>query len=136
MKRAILLTTILIMMPVTVFSHPGKTDFRGGHKCLKGCEAWGLFYKEYHLHDKDGNAIRIKKVRKQQQKISHAEIASAAAGTVVQVNQPVTEPVATYTPVQELPEGHNCTSNALLYLVLLLLVLLLLVRMNRKREKR
>jgi hypothetical protein len=40
-------------------AHPGKTDYRNGHKCLKNCWKWNLEFREYHLHDKDWNPIRI-----------------------------------------------------------------------------
>ena len=42
-----------------MLAHPGKTDYQDGHKCLKNCEEWDLYYDEYHLHDKDRNAIRM-----------------------------------------------------------------------------
>src|SRR5574340_1375916 len=43
------------------YSHPGKTNYQGGHRCLKKCEEWNLYYAEYHLHDKDGKPIRVAK---------------------------------------------------------------------------
>jgi hypothetical protein len=58
MKRLIIIAALCII-PVSSYSHPGKTDWRGGHKCIKGCEEWGLFYAEDHLHDKDGKPVRI-----------------------------------------------------------------------------
>jgi len=134
MKRAILLAIILILIPMSGFGHPGKTDFRGGHQCLKGCEAWGLFYKEYHLHDKDGNAIRVKRGRKQLSTGSTEGIASTIITTIVQTSQPVSESVATVSFIQDLREERTCSSEPLLYLLLLLLLLLLVLRMTRRKK--
>ena len=58
MKSGICLATILIFS-ASALAHPGKTDGRGGHKCWKNCDGWELAFSEYHLHDKDGNPIRL-----------------------------------------------------------------------------
>jgi hypothetical protein len=50
---------LLILVASAAFAHPGKTDYQDGHKCLKNCEEWDMGYEEYHLHDKDRNAIRM-----------------------------------------------------------------------------
>jgi hypothetical protein len=49
---------LLILIASAASGHPGKTDYQDGHKCLKNCEDWDMHYGEYHLHDKDRNAIR------------------------------------------------------------------------------
>lgn len=62
---------LLLGIPLVAAAHPGKTDYRGGHRCMKGCEAWELWYREYHLHDKDWRPIRLstsKPVRKKKDK--------------------------------------------------------------------
>ena len=56
---------VILICPATVFSDTGKTDGCGGHKYLKRCEEGNLYYKEYHLHDKDGKPIRIARKTKQ-----------------------------------------------------------------------
>lgn len=50
----------LILAATAAFAHPGKTDYQDGHKCLKNCEDWEMNYDEYHLHDKDRNALSMK----------------------------------------------------------------------------
>lgn len=56
---ALISSSLLILVPSFVVGHPGKTDYQDGHKCLKNCEDWEMNYDEYHLHDKDGNALRM-----------------------------------------------------------------------------
>ena len=46
-------------MSFSAIAHPGKTDYRGGHKCWKNCGEWELSSGEYHLHDKDWKPIRF-----------------------------------------------------------------------------
>lgn len=58
MKRSLFII-LLLLFPALSSAHPGKTDYQDGHKCLKNCEEWDLYYAEYHLHDKDRNPIRI-----------------------------------------------------------------------------
>jgi hypothetical protein len=56
----IVLNLILIfMIPSFLLAHPGKTDYRGGHKCWKNCNQWDLARSEYHLHDRQGETIRV-----------------------------------------------------------------------------
>ena len=42
----VVLTSILFIMPVLAFAHPGKTDSRGGHKDNKNASGLGA----YHFH--------------------------------------------------------------------------------------
>jgi len=49
----------MFLLPFSASAHPGKTDYRGGHKCWKNCVQWELRRGEYHLHDKDWNPIRL-----------------------------------------------------------------------------
>lgn len=58
MKKIICLALILLISG-SALAHPGKTDRQGGHKCLKNCEEWELVFSEYHLHDKEGNPVRL-----------------------------------------------------------------------------
>jgi hypothetical protein len=60
MKKLLILILILLF-PLIAFSHPGRTDKRGGHRCWKNCGNWGLNYREYHLHDKNWKPIRLDK---------------------------------------------------------------------------
>jgi H+/gluconate symporter-like permease len=135
MKRLIVIV-VLCMIPAAVFSHPGKTDRYGGHKCLKGCEDWGLYYQEYHLHDKDGRPIRVSK--KVKETPAHSESRRAATATAVPI-PPVsfqTQTVTLNRYVTNVYEENVFLSNPFLYILLILLLLLLVLRMNRKREER
>lgn len=58
MKKAVIFF-IILLFPLCAYAHPGKTDYRGGHKCWKNCSEWELRYGEYHLHDKDWKPIRL-----------------------------------------------------------------------------
>ncbi len=48
----ILIFFILVIFPITIFAHPGKTDANGCHVCRTNCEKWGLSDGEYHCHNK------------------------------------------------------------------------------------
>ena len=137
MKKLILIVVLcMCVWPLTVAAHPGKTDKYGGHMCLKGCEEWKLFYKEYHLHDKDGRPIRVNKSRKGKAPAPvMSEPVSLPAETVVQAAQPATAVVTTHHYVTNVYEENIFSSNPLLYLLLVLLLFLLILRMNSKREE-
>ena len=59
MKTVLSLIIMFLLLPFSATAHPGKTDYRGGHKCWKNCGEWELRRGEYHLHDKDWNPIRF-----------------------------------------------------------------------------
>jgi hypothetical protein len=135
MKRLVLLA-VLCVIPVSSYSHPGKTDWRGGHKCVKDCEEWGLFYAEYHLHDKDWKPVRISRRAKGVPKQS--EFRSAATVTAVPEPAPVapkTETVTVYKYVTNVYEENALASNPLLGALLVLLLLLLILRRNRREPE-
>lgn len=135
MKRLVIIA-VLCIVPASSYSHPGKTDWRGGHKCIKGCEEWGLFYAEYHLHDKAGRPIRIN--RKVKEVPKQPELQSAATKTSAPEAPPIspkTETVTVYRSVTNIYEENILASNPLLWALLVLLLLLLILRMNRKREE-
>lgn len=128
MKRLIVIVTFC-MIPVLSYSHPGKTDWRGGHKCIKDCEEWGLFYAEYHLHDKNWKPIRIsrkvKDIPKQRELQSAATVTPAQEAAAV---APKTETVTVYRSVTNVHEENVLASNPLLWVLLVLLLLLLILR--------
>jgi hypothetical protein len=134
--KKLLIVLVILICPATVFSHPGKTDKYGGHKCLNGCEDWGLWYGEYHLHDKDGKPIRISKNKKGLKTFKPTELQSAATGTAVPTPAPApkTETVTVYRYVTNVYEEDIFSSNPLLWVLLVLLLLLLILRLNRKRS--
>lgn len=48
----------LLFIPSASLAHPGGTDGKNGHRCLKNCESYGLQQSEYHYHDGDGNIVK------------------------------------------------------------------------------
>ncbi len=113
-----------------VSAHPGKTDRRGGHRCLKECAEWDLYYGEYHLHDKDGKAIRVaQKKRNKPRKAPVVETVAVAPETTAPPKRDVSvQPVA----APAVPEGEPCVPSLVWALPALLLVWLL-VRLRRSR---
>jgi hypothetical protein len=137
MKSAIIIFFICIQ-PVMSYAHPGKTDRYGGHKCLRGCEEWGLFYQEYHLHDKDGRPIRIKAVRKSKESGigAIADPVSKPIETVAQVDNPKPEVVTTTRYITNVYEENLFLSNPYIIILLILLLLLLILQLTQKRKER
>lgn len=121
-------------------AHPGKTDLQDGHKCLKNCEEWELYYSEYHLHDKDRNPIRLdgKKVRQE-------SVAAPAQGLTPQL-QAIPEQEAEQTKITEqkivtvyeykmpVKEESVLQINDLLLLILAGILLLALTVLRKKRQ--
>jgi hypothetical protein len=130
MKSAVLLV-IAFLLPLLAEGHPGKTDRFGGHRCLKGCEEWELFYKEYHLHDKDWKPIRVGN-KKLGEKPDAPVLVEPGSG-LTEAAAPKT--ITTYRYVTTIREENVFLSNPLLYILLILLLLLLILRMNRKRDE-
>ncbi len=136
MKKLIILS-LLCVFPIFALAHPGKTDKYGGHKCIKGCEEWKLYYAEYHLHDKDGKPIRV--VRKQNKIRKTRALKSAPTETVLPVMaEPLqtTQTVTVYQYVTTVHEKEVFAFNPLLLVLLVLLLLLLILRLNRKRSEK
>lgn len=55
MKRKIkglIMIIIVILSPLYVEAHPGRTDSNGCHTCRTNCAKWGLSYGQYHCHGK------------------------------------------------------------------------------------
>ena len=138
MKHSAILLLFLCALPLSAFGHPGKTDRQGGHMCLKGCEDWGLFYEEYHLHDKDGRPIRLPRTKKAKQPELPliAEQESKATETIAQERAIAEEQkvsIAYVDRIVNVYEESEPPLHPLIYVLLILLVLLLVLRMNRKR---
>lgn len=136
MKRLIIIAALCII-PVSSYSHPGKTDWRGGHKCIKGCEEWGLFYAEYHLHDKDWKPIRLGRKKHAPETNEPVKIQTAATETVLPAPLVTsnTKTITVYRYVANVPEEDIFSYDPLLSVFLILLLLLLILRVNRRREK-
>lgn len=133
MKRLVLIIIIACLAPLTAFSHPGKTDRYGGHQCLKGCEDWGLFFKEYHLHDKDGKPVRVSRKKRVLPADGPRDeaIETAPAEKEPAAEQKI-ETVTRYVTVVR--EESVVTPDPLLFVVLALLLLLLILRTGRSRR--
>ena len=125
--QRILLILALVLIPAAAFGHPGKTDYYGGHHCLKGCAEWGLYTGEYHLHDKDGKPIRVKQRKKR--------VAAMKEGREAQTIPPVTRMIVTYSRAGTVLIEKPIPINPYLFALLVLLILLLIVRMNRRRDE-
>jgi competence protein ComEC len=132
MKRLMILA-LAVFLPLMAEGHPGKTDRHGGHKCIKGCEEWGLFYKEYHLHDKDGRPIRIS--RKNTKGVKNLAVPAPESVVTPTVAAAPVAPNADTAVVNHyvtnVYEENIISSNPLLWVLLFLLLLLLILRRNR-----
>ena len=133
LMRILFLVFLVFTLPVLAWSHPGKTDSVGGHKCYKGCEKWELLFEEYHLHDKYGKSIRVaKKVRKKQRSVAEAPVAPEHK-EIVEMPQPV-QAAAVTLPVRAAQPEESLSASPLMLILLALLLLLLLIR-HRARER-
>lgn len=61
-KLIILAFVLLLILPLSVFAHPGRTDAQGCHTCRTNCASWGLANGEYHCHNKP-TTIETKEAR-------------------------------------------------------------------------
>ena len=135
MKKLIVLASVFVLA-ATALAHPGKTDRFGGHKCLKDCEEWGLYYSEYHLHDKDGKPIRVSRKKTAIPRQEQNEKSSASATAPIVSDAPRTEQTVTeYRSVTVVQEANALSLNPLLLMLLVLLLLWLVLRVNRKKER-
>lgn len=51
MKKIICVGVLVILIfPLAVFAHPGRTDSSGCHYCRTNCSKWGLYNGQYHCH--------------------------------------------------------------------------------------
>jgi hypothetical protein len=56
--KLIIFSFVVLVLPLNVSAHPGRTDINGCHTCKTNCEQWGLGCGEYHCH-----AEKVKKAR-------------------------------------------------------------------------
>ena len=52
---SVALLYLLLIMPIKVDAHPGRTDANGCHYCRTNCTKWGLSIGEYHCHNGSGS---------------------------------------------------------------------------------
>ena len=120
---------LALLMGLPASAHPGKTDRQGGHKCHKDCAEWDLYYAEYHLHDKDGRAVKVARKKPVRQKSAVAPAEEKAVG-------PVGSPaVAAPSPLVAAAAADIASDIPSLSWILLLLFLLLFLAVRRRRRK-
>ena len=54
-KRLIMIM-IVVLSPLYVEAHPGRTDSNGCHTCRTNCAKWGLRYGQYHCHGRKNSS--------------------------------------------------------------------------------
>jgi hypothetical protein len=132
--KTLFLTLLIFFFPLFAWSHPGKTDSVGGHKCYKGCGKWELLFSEYHLHDKYGKPIRVaEKVKKKRRIAAKPPVAPVPQEEKVETPQPI-ETAAMTLPVRVVQQEKSLLPSPLMLLLLALLLLLLLIK-RRARDR-
>lgn len=124
---------VIVLLPLTAVAHPGKTDRQGGHRCLKDCAEWDLYYNEYHLHDKDGKPVKV--ARKKPVR-SRSEAAAVEEKPVIEerpADRPAEAALSQPVAVAAAPDIESGTLPLSWILLVLFLLLFLVVR--RKRRK-
>ncbi|HCY44199.1 MAG TPA: hypothetical protein DHU33_02095 [Firmicutes bacterium] len=48
--KELIMIMIVVLSPLYVEAHPGRTDSNGCHTCRTNCAKWGLRYGQYHCH--------------------------------------------------------------------------------------
>lgn len=94
-KLTILAFVLLLILPLSVFAHSGRTDANGCHTCRTNCEKWGLTYGEYHCHNKP-TTIETKEARTKSK-----ESANTQARNETLVSKPVPTETTQQTTVEE-----------------------------------
>ena len=156
MSKSLFIVMFVLLFPLCAYAHPGKTDYRGGHKCWKNCSEWELKYGEYHLHDKDWKPIRldekgvpIEAVQpypvsapespKQGLSAEHSEqpkMTSFTEDRIHEVTKTDKKVINEYNRIVTVYEEGILPLNVifLLLLVLALLIILICIRKKRKRD--
>ena len=131
MKNIIFLIAI-ILFSVSAYAHPGKTDYRGGHKCWKNCSEWKLRYGEYHLHDKDWRPIRLDK---KDNPIKQTQVIASTEQKNQEIKKPDIKTINEHNYNMTIYEESILPFNIILLLILALLLLIALIYIREKREK-
>ena len=58
-----ILFSLVIISPLPLYAHPGRTESSGCHTCKTNCTNWGLSYGEYHCHNSKGLTQPIEPVK-------------------------------------------------------------------------
>jgi len=154
MKKVVIFY-IILLFPLCAYAHPGKTDYRGGHKCWKNCSEWELRYGEYHLHDKDWKPIRLDKKGipigplqpdpmpapespKQGLSAEHSEQPKMTSFTGERIHvAPETDKkvITEYNRIVTVYEEGILPLNVIFLLILVLALLIILICIRKKRER-
>ena len=154
MKNIIFLIAI-ILFSVSAYAHPGKTDYRGGHKCRKNCSEWELRYGEYHLHDKNWKPIRLDKKgnpikpiqselmpdpKSPKQSLSseppeQTQVIAPTEEKIREVQKPDIKTINEHNYNMTIYEESILPFNIILLFILALLLLIALIFIRKKREK-
>lgn len=94
MKKISILSILIILFPIVVFAHPGRTDSSGCHTCRTNCAKWGLSTGEYHCHRAKASAPQPKEPIKSHYSESGGYTTPAPE---YKVPKKVTETIATST---------------------------------------
>lgn len=54
--KGLIIIMIVVLSPLYVEAHPGRTDSNGCHTCRTNCAKWGLSYGQYHCHGKTNSS--------------------------------------------------------------------------------
>lgn len=54
--KGLIMIMIVMLSPLYVEAHPGRTDSKGCHTCRTNCAKWGLRYGQYHCHGKTNSS--------------------------------------------------------------------------------
>ena len=63
MKRLILFSVILLLLPSFVLAHPGKTTSDGCHYCRSNCDKWDVPWNKRHCHNRGSEVLPISKIK-------------------------------------------------------------------------
>lgn len=133
--RLALFLMMLAGIPVLVDAHPGKTDRYGGHRCLKECAEWKLYYQEYHLHDQEGRPVRVARKRQPRAKKTTQEPPQETAAVVPEAPEPAIVLPQVQAPAAAAVPAAGQKSSLLYWILLLLLLLLLLLQQRKERRQ-
>jgi hypothetical protein len=137
MKRLIIIAALCII-PVSSYSHPGKTDWRGGHKCIKAVKSGAFFTRRTIFMIKTGCLSGSTEKKHIPNAPEPAKIQTAATETVIPAPL-VTSKTQTVTVSRYVANVHKedifFFYDPLLSVLLILFLLLLTLRMNRRTGK-
>ena len=54
--KGLIMIMIVVLSPLYVEAHPGRTDSNGCHTCRTNCAKWGLRYGQYHCHGRKNSS--------------------------------------------------------------------------------